>query len=176
MSNFSIIAAVDQNFGLGKEGQLPWRLSADMQYFKEITTGSAGLNMVIMGRKTWESLSERFRPLPGRVNCVLTSQLDYPLPEGVMRAESLEDALEHVAQLKDLVKHIFVIGGAKVYAQAISHPECKRVFLTHIDHNFNCDVFFPKAELKNFCETVSGAPQKEEDISFRFCQYERQGD
>jgi len=173
MSNFSIIAAVDQKFGLGQQGRMPWSLSADMQHFKEVTTGSAGLNMVIMGRKTWESLPKRFRPLPDRMNCVLTRQEEYPLPEGVLRAESLEDALDHAEQIQDRINDVFVAGGAQIYAQAIDRTECHSVYLTRIDQDFNCDVFFPQEKLKDYRQTVEGLPQKEGEVSFRFCQFER---
>ncbi|MDE2222506.1 MAG: dihydrofolate reductase, partial [Candidatus Omnitrophica bacterium] len=73
MKNFSIVVAFDSTYGIGKDGRLPWRLAADLKRFKEITMedGAARPNAVIMGRKTWESIPDRFRPLPGRVNVIL---------------------------------------------------------------------------------------------------------
>ncbi len=175
MTKFSIIAAVDKNFGLGKNGRLAWRLSADMRFFKQVTTAGPGVNMVIMGRRTWESLPERYRPLPDRINCVLTRRKEYPLPDSVLRAENLDAALELAARRPDTLREVFVIGGAEVYAQAITRRECARVFLTRLGRDFDCDVFFPQDPLSGFGPADCGPEQKEGDITFRFCKYERAG-
>jgi dihydrofolate reductase len=146
MKNFSIIVAFDEHRGIGKGGVMPWHLPADLKHFRDITSPAASgeQNAVIMGRKTWESIPGQFRPLPGRVNAVITRQPGYALPEGVLRASSLTEALESLGgpRRSDIGK-IFVIGGAQVFAEAIVHPACQSLYLTHISGSFDCDVFFP---------------------------------
>jgi dihydrofolate reductase len=121
----SLIVACTSEGGIGNGGELPWRIPGDMAYFKRITTdqepaGAGGrLNAVVMGRKTWESIPAKFRPLPNRVNVVLSrnpAALD--LPAGVLRAASIEDALAAVDNRAD-IDQCFVIGGAEVYKQAL---------------------------------------------------------
>src|SRR5689334_4792565 len=97
---FSIIVAVDEQFGIGRNKLLPWNIPGDMKHFKEITTRSSEgkQNFVIMGRKTWDSIPEKFRPLPGRVNCVLSRDLQMVLPAGVLRKTGLQEALHYAWQ------------------------------------------------------------------------------
>ena len=106
----TIVAAVARNGCIGKDGGLPWRIPEDMQRYRNITMGK----VVVMGRKTWESIPERFRPLPGRTNVVLTRQEAYPLPAGVERYASLAAALAAHAGAE-----IVINGGAAVYAAAL---------------------------------------------------------
>ena len=144
---FSIIVAFDEARGIGKDGVMPWHLPADLKHFKEITTPAVGKvpNVVIMGRKTWESIPEKFRPLPGRINVVITGQKNYILPNNVEKVESLEVAL-HAFCDKDRkdIGDVFVIGGANVFAEAINHDSCRKLHVTIIYDIFNCDVFFPE--------------------------------
>ena len=143
---FAIIAALDQDRGIGKNGTMPWQLSADLKHFKEITTAHAGspLNVVIMGRKTWESIPEQFRPLPGRHNVVITSQQDYPLPGNVEKVGSLDAAISKFCHASsDASGDVFVIGGAGIFSAAIVHPLCTKLYLTEIYDRFDCDAFFP---------------------------------
>ena len=93
-------------------------------------------HVVVMGRKTWESLPAKFRPLPGRTNIVLTRQVDYSLPEGVERYATLEDALE-----AHPYESVFAGGGTEVYAQAL--PLADRLEITHVDMDVDGDAFFP---------------------------------
>ncbi len=147
MKNFSIIVAFDEHRGIGRAGVMPWHLPADLKHFRDITTPAASgeRNVVIMGRKTWESIPDKFRPLPDRVNVVITRQVDYVLPAGVVRSSSLQEALQVFGDPGrcDLGK-IFIIGGARVFAEAIVHPACQSLYLTHIRGGFDCDVFFPE--------------------------------
>ena len=120
MRPFSIIVAFDAQYGIGKNGLLPWNLPLDLKHFKEISTTVADpskKNAVIMGRKTWESLPERFRPLPGRVNMVLSRDKKLELPLGVLCSQSLDDALAQLFSVD--IENVFVIGGAQIYVQAI---------------------------------------------------------
>ena len=164
--DFAIIAAMDENRGIGKNNALPWHLSADLKHFASATKGA----IVIMGRKTWESLPENFRPLKDRLNIVV-SRSEQSLPDGVLLAHSLDEALrlaeEHAPDRK-----AFVIGGATLYAEAIRHPACKELFLTHIQGTFDCDTFFPdyKSDFKLFSEYPL---QNEGTIHFHFATYLR---
>src|SRR5689334_18443373 len=96
MVPFDIVVAMDLNSGIGKDGNLPWDIPGDLRHFKDITSRPHSMlkkNAVIMGRKTWESLPEKFRPLPGRVNLVLTHNKKIEFPAGVLKADNLDTAL-----------------------------------------------------------------------------------
>ena len=164
---FAIIVAIDEAGGIGKDGDLPWQLSADMAHFKKITQG-AGNNAVIMGRKTWDSIPDKYRPLPGRLNVVLSRQKDLELPDGALLANQLNDAL---AGCKDC-KEVFVIGGGAIYEQALAHPDCGTCHLTAVHGNFDCDTFFLPVESQWNLESDT-PPQKENGLSFSFCIYQR---
>lgn len=175
MSPFNIIVAVDSKNGIGKNGQLPWRLPGELKHFKEVTCSvrdGAKQNAVIMGRKTWESLPEKFRPLPQRLNVVLTRQEKLSLPPEILRSASLQVAMEVLQQAPWAAKieSVFVIGGGDVFAQALSYPSCHKIFLTVIDHDFQCDVFLPAIppRFKKVAETGSFA---ESGLSYRFFEF-----
>jgi dihydrofolate reductase/thymidylate synthase len=173
---FSIIVAVDQKFGIGKDGALPWDFPGEIKHFREVTTSpyNSHENVVIMGRKTWDSIPQKFRPLPKRINLVLTRQLDYVFPSGVLKASSLDDALMLLKsnQYKDKFGKIFVIGGAELFQLAINHPECREVYLTHIDASFSCDRFFSSLP-PSFKEVFRSALMVEKSISYFFATYQR---
>lgn len=175
--SFALIAAVDADLGLGKNGTLPWQLSADLKHFKTVTSACPAdkKNAVIMGRKTWDSLPDQYRPLPGRINLVLSRQKKMTLPPDVLSAESLDAAL---LQLREgahptLVHEVFVIGGADIFEQSISDPACRKLYLTHIQQSFSCDRFFPKDYPAFFKLTQKSAPAKEKSIDYFFAEYER---
>ena len=117
----SLIVACSSDGGIGKGGQLPWRIPGDMAYFKRVTaetTAPEKQNAVIMGRKTWESIPAKFRPLAGRVNVVLSrTPASLDLPSDVLGAASLPDALAAVDNRAD-IDQCFIIGGAEIYKQA----------------------------------------------------------
>lgn len=138
---------------IGKDGGLPWKLSADLKRFKQLTTGHA----VLMGRKTWDSLPEKFRPLPDRYNLVLSRQT--PLnPRGATKVRSVEEAVEKAGRWFDMREdqghalppdpQLFVIGGAQAYELAL--PLAKRLALTLIHHPFEGDAQFPGFDLKDW--------------------------
>src|SRR5262245_10605196 len=96
MVPFDIVVATDMNSGIGKDGQLPWNLPGDLRHFKDVTSRAKSplkKNAVIMGRKTWEALPDKFRPLPGRVNLVLTHNKKLSFPPGVLQADNIDSAL-----------------------------------------------------------------------------------
>jgi len=180
MKDINIVVAIDQNNGIGKDGQLPWHLSADLKHFKKITTShekEGCQNVVLMGRKTWESIPAEFRPLKGRVNIVLSSKLSTQLPDGVLKADSFEKAfllMEEDERISADSK-VFVIGGQKMFEAALSLPNCTQVFVTHILKEFPCDVFFP-AFFSEFEEILRSATEEDSGLSFYFALYKRIGE
>ncbi|MBQ0132115.1 MAG: dihydrofolate reductase [Comamonas sp.] len=128
-----LIYARAANGVIGLNNTMPWHLPEDLAHFKQLTSG----HPVVMGRKTWDSLPERFRPLPGRTNIVVTRNTDWSAP-GVVRASSLEQALQLGAQHGETV---WVMGGAQIYAQAL--PLADVVEVTIIDQDFEGDAFAP---------------------------------
>jgi dihydrofolate reductase len=128
----NLIYARAANGVIGKDGVMPWHLPEDLAHFKQLTLGCP----VVMGRKTWDSLPPKFRPLPGRTNIVITRD-DAWQAAGAQRASSLEDALAQVGDAPD----IWVIGGAQIYAQA--EPLASRAEVTEIAQNFDGDAFAP---------------------------------
>ncbi len=128
----NLIFARARNGVIGNHNTLPWHLPEDLAHFKQTTLGQP----VVMGRKTWESLPPKFRPLPGRTNIVVTRQSGWQA-EGALVAHSLEQALEHCPA----DPQVWVIGGAEVYAQAM--PLATRAVVTEIDADFEGDAFAP---------------------------------
>lgn len=165
---FTLIAAVDEAGGIGRGGRLPWRLKADMDFFRRTTTGpGGGAHAVILGRKTWESLPENFRPLPGRRNLVVTRQPGYRAA-GAEIAGSFESALER-ARAGGAAGEVFVIGGAEIYAAALAHPDCGRILITRVAGRHDCDAFFPRwPDLRLISQ---GPEMKEGELRYSFCEY-----
>lgn len=143
---FDIIAAVNaQDGGIGSDGKIPWAIKQDMQYFRELTTTTIDpnkVNALIMGRKTWESLPKR--PLPSRLNIVIsTTQMQIP---GAIAFPSFHHALTFLQNETSLVERIFVVGGARVYQEALEHTDLGEVHITRVYPNVEipaCDCFFP---------------------------------
>jgi len=133
MSEIVIIAAVARNRVIGKDNKLLWNIPEDMAHFKALTAG----HTVIMGRKTWESLPPRFRPLPSRRNIVITRQPDYAAP-GAELADSLENGLK----LASTATVAFIIGGEQIYTQAMALAD--RLEITEVDQEPEGDAWFPE--------------------------------
>ena len=134
MAEIVVIAAVARNRVIGKDNRLLWNIPEDMAHFKALTSGRT----VIMGRKTWDSLPPRFRPLPGRRNIVISRQADYPAP-GAELAGSLEQALQLAAIGEE---SIFIIGGEQIYRQAMAVAD--RLEITEVDLEPEGDAWFPE--------------------------------
>ncbi|MEO5928109.1 MAG: dihydrofolate reductase [Patescibacteria group bacterium] len=151
----TLVAAVAKNGCIGKGGELPWRIPEDVQRFKDLTTGS----IVVMGRKTWESIPEKFRPLPNRHNAVVTRQADYKLPDGVDRFSSLDAALDAFA-----TNTVMVIGGAEIYTQSIGRAQTLQI--TEVHRDVEGDTFFPKIDPAIWKETF-----REDHDEYSFVTY-----
>ena len=158
----ALIYARAANGTIGKDGAMPWHLTEDLAHFKRLTSGCP----VVMGRKTWDSLPERFRPLPGRRNIVITRQDDWR-QNGVQRSASLPDAL----QLCEQEPTVWVIGGAQIYAQAL--PLAARVEVTEIAQDFAGDAFAPVLG-PEWQEAAREDHVSAGGLPFSFVRYQRQ--
>lgn len=175
----SVIAAACKNNGIGFKGDLPWRLKNEMAFFTRTTKTTddpSKKNAVVMGRKTWECIPPKYRPLAGRVNVVLSETLaDKPSGADYL-FKNLPEAINSLQTAEDIEK-VFVIGGARAYKDAMSLEETTRIYLTKIDAEFECDAFFPEMDLEQFAETaderVPSDPQEENGLNYKFYVYER---
>ena len=141
----NLIFARSRNGVIGRYGTMPWHLPEDLAHFKRVTAGSP----VIMGRKTWDSLPPRFRPLPGRSNIVVTRQTDWHA-DGAHPAHSLDDALRMARQQHPQPAEVWVIGGAELYR--LAEPVATRAVITELDLAVDGDAFAP-ALGENWIET-----------------------
>ncbi|KAG5981533.1 hypothetical protein E4U55_002837 [Claviceps digitariae] len=167
----TLIVATTRSLGIGRNGNMPWPpLRKEMQYFARVTSRTApesppnAINAVIMGRKTWDSIPSRFRPLKNRLNIVISKtagqadvqqqqqqqqdqkdqqpeQQQQQQQQLLLRVPSFEAALAHVAD-NPLISRVFIMGGGQVYEQALQRSEAKRVLLTRIEGEFECDTHF----------------------------------
>ncbi len=157
-----LVAAVGRRGVIGRDGGLVWREPLDAKHFRDTTMGLP----VIMGRKTWDSVPERFRPLPGRRNVVVTRQANWQA-QGAEAASSLGDALRRTADSSKVA----VIGGAQLYAAAL--PLADALVLTEVDADFDGDVHFPPWDRATFVETRREAHNDAAGRPFAFVVYER---
>lgn len=131
--SISLIAAISKNNCIGRDNDLPWHIPEDLEFFKKMTKGK----VVLMGRKTWESIPEKYRPLPSRTNVVISRQLDYKVPEGVYLFEDVDIALDY---FKD--QDIMVSGGGQIYEATIGRADT--LYITHVNQEIpNGHAFFP---------------------------------
>lgn len=163
----SLIAALAKNRVIGKNNDLPWRLPDDMKYFMETTKG----HCVIMGRKNYDSLPHKFRPLANRTNIVVTRQQNFEAA-GCIVVHSIEDALNVARQQKEV--EVFVMGGAEIYSQAL--PVANRLYLTEIDAEIDGDTFFPAVNHKDYKEIsrINHNTDEKHRFAFDFVVYEKQ--
>ncbi len=169
---FDCVVAADAAGGIGKDNALPWpRLKEDLRFLKRITCAApeGKRNAVVMGRLTWESVPAAMQPLPGRLNVVI-SRKPLTLPDGVLAATSLDEALA-ACDLPD-IDGVFVIGGGQVYRQAFGHPRCRFVYLTRIDATFDCDTFLPPLE-PGFVLDEELAHHREHEIAYTIQRWRR---
>ena len=155
----SMIVARSRNHVIGRDNQMPWKISADLQFFKRVTMG----HPVIMGRKTWESIG---RPLPGRRNIVVSRNANYPL-NGAELVGSLEEALASLSEFD----RVFVIGGEQLFKQAFDKAD--RLYITEIDLDIEGGDTFFEVPNESAWKEVERTPGSEGDIAFSFITLER---
>jgi len=157
----SIISAISKNNCIGKNGQIPWDLPEDMKHVRELTTG----HVIIMGKNTWESIPEKFRPLPNRKNIVICDKAGYAVPESVETYATIQQALDAHPN-----EEIFGFGGGGIYREMINIAET--LYITHVDKEIeNCDVYFPEIDPSLWKETA-----REDHTGFSFVTYTRKSD
>ncbi|KAL4448210.1 hypothetical protein ABPG75_005429 [Micractinium tetrahymenae] len=198
---FQIVVAATKQWGIGKGGTLPWSLPSDLRYFKELTSRTADpgkQNAVIMGRKTWESLPPKFRPLPGRLNVVLSrngaggadenasasgnvaaSLAEAGKLEGVHISPSLDSALQLLSspEYQQRVESVFVIGGGQVYSECMQSPDLSAIHLTLVEAEAECDTFMPPVDEARFRLWSTAAPRRDAPSGprYSFLCYTRAG-
>ena len=150
-------------------GAMPWHLPEDLAHFRRLTQGCP----VIMGRATWDSLPARFRPLPGRLNLVLTrdaARAAALAAAGAHPVASLDEALEHCRRLEPVPAEVWVMGGAQVYAQAVAHAT--RAVVTEIDRAYDGDAYAPTLST-DWQATAREAHCTADGLGYAFVTYER---
>lgn len=179
MKKFSVILAMDSKKWIWKNNDLAWKIWADLKYFKKITTSTEDLgklNAVIMWRKTWDSIPPQYKPLPDRINCIVSRKLTTEsnhsdIDDFVLHFNSFDHALEELEK-KENVENIFVIGWSSVYNIALIHPMLDKVYLTEVEWDFDCDrhVEFDKSTftLESYTDW-----QEENGLKYRFMVYKK---
>ncbi|KAI5949308.1 DFR1 [Candida jiufengensis] len=153
-----IVAALKPSYGIGYNGTLPWRLKKEMAFFKRVTSNTINSNKrnaVIMGRKTWESIPNKFRPLPNRLNVIISRSYDKTkiVDENIIQVNSIEESI-NVVNKQDNIENIFIIGGAEIYNSFMNNADVvDNLLITEIetenDENIEMDTFL-KFDLNNW--------------------------
>ena len=177
MAATAIVAASATTRGIGFKGDLPWNLPGDLKHFAKITKASAEnkQNAVIMGRNTWDSIPPKFRPLKGRTNVILSSSLTQAdVPQDVLVADSHANAWEQLASIDNL-DQIFVIGGARVYQEAMEHKYVHKLILTSVDTpaDMEFDTFFPEFAKADWNQVDSSETMEENGLTYQFQTFVR---
>ena len=177
--NVNLIACCDLKNGIGSSGKLPWHLSQEMKLFTRLSSNTLWKekqNAVIMGRNTWESIPSQFMPLQNRKNFVVSSTLE---TEKVQVCSSVDSAI-HQCQQDDSIESIFLIGGNSIYHQGLLHPDLNKIYLSRVNHEFECDTYFPLftslANNQHTWNEKSRTDGKNYEITFREYNNELQGE
>ncbi|WRX15350.1 Dihydrofolate reductase domain - like 1 [Theobroma cacao] len=177
---YQVVVAATKDMGIGKDGKLPWKLPSDLKFFKDVTlttSDSGKKNAVIMGRKTWESIPLQNRPLPGRLNVVLTrsGSFDIATAENVVICGSMTSALELLAASPYClsIEKVFVIGGGQIFRESLNAPGCDAIHITEIETSIECDTFMPSIDSSVFQPWYSSFPVVENDIRYCFTTFVR---
>ncbi|EGW29859.1 dihydrofolate reductase [Spathaspora passalidarum NRRL Y-27907] len=184
-----VVAALKPKYGIGYQGKMPWRLRKEIQYFKNVTsktTKSNGINAVIMGRKTWESIPKKFRPLPDRINIVLSRSFNNEtIDDSVIHADSIENGLKLIKGKN--VDKVFIIGGGEIYNSVIGSELVDNLLITEIEHTdpetVPMDTFLkfpedkwvkqPKSELEKFIGEPVDENITEGDYAYNYTLWTR---
>ena len=159
-----LIAAIAKNNAIGKDNKLLWHLPADMEFFKKTTLN----HVVIMGRKNYESIPDKFRPLPNRINIIVTRKKEYIAPDCLL-ANSIEEALK-LAE-KQNGKKIFIIGGGEIYNYCLEKKYIDTMYISKVDANLDADAFFPSINECEWNKTSLFHHAKDEKNNYDFTVY-----
>jgi dihydrofolate reductase len=178
-SGVSIILACTHDGGIGKNNAIPWSIPADMKHFKDITTTAPHgfKNVVIMGKNTWLSLPNEYKPLQNRINIIVSSTL-HEHKNNIEIKDNLDEAINYAMSLDKIFK-VFVIGGARLYNEIMKHPLCTTAYVTHImtgedTMNIDCDTFIDLDTFNNiFTLTKEGIVNRKDHLYFTFCEYHK---
>ncbi len=158
----SIIVAIAKNNAIGKDNQLLWHLPADMKYFKEKTTG----HCILTGRKNYDSIPEKFRPLPNRTNIVVTRDANYNAP-GAHVVSGIEQGIELAKSLNET--ELFIIGGGQIYMECMVKNLVTQLYITHVDMMpDSADTFFPAVNPHKWHKTTSELCSADEKNPFNY--------
>ena len=176
--NLNIIVAYCNKYGIGNKNTIPWKLKDDLKHFKNITTNGAEKNIVIMGRNTWESIPETFRPLINRYNFVLSSKKKFNDSDKVdFISSTFENMIKYIECEKKLFSNskIFIIGGEMLYKYIMNKyiSEINTLYITEIYSEIECDRVFPKIDNNIFKIKEVSNFKKENDLNFRYLTYEK---
>ena len=160
----NIIVATCLNDGIGYKNSLPWNFRSDLKYFAKLTKGN-GNNAIVMGKNTWNSLP--FHPLPKRENLILSTTLN---------KENNKNCFKDIEELKNHINNsnydeTWIIGGSNIYEQFINDKDVKRIYITKINKEYECDTFFPK--FSDDYQLIKNTTQIENDVTLEFKIYER---
>jgi len=171
-----IIVAMCADNGIGKDNAIPWHIPEDMKFFKELTTrvqDPKKKNAVVMGRKTWESIPRRYRPLPARLNVVLSNTLYFdPECYSVSDVYSMGDfqAIIDDCRLNPKIETIYICGGSQVYEQAFKYA--RYLHITLVNTHFECDTYFPMIPDDFMVDEIS-EPMSHQDIKYARMKFKR---
>jgi len=174
-----MILAVDDKNGIGKSWDLAWYLPSDLKKFKKITSQTqdlAKMNAVVMWKNTWKSLPSKYRPLPDRINCILSSDLKNDdiwskIDDFVLYFNSLEHCISEL-ESKENVENIFIIWWAQLYNYALKSDLLEKIYITRVKWDFKCDVFFEWVPKSFILESYTDY-ETENDIEYTFQVYKR---
>lgn len=166
MKNISLIVAVSENMVIGKDNKLAWHLPEDMNYFSNMTKGHS----IIMGRKNWESIPKKYRPLPERKNIVVTRNNKFE-DKGAITVNSIEKAVEKARTFDD--EEIFIIGGGEIYKLGFAYVD--KLYITEIYANIDGNTYFPKWNKENWKEIsrISHPKDKNHEFDFDYVIYKK---
>ena len=162
----SLIAAVGQNRVIGSNGDLPWHLPDDMKFFAKTTRG----HHVLMGRKNFESIPKKYRPLPGRPNIVVTRNTSFNAAEVIIET-SIENGISAAREAGET--ELFIIGGGEIYNQTIDLAD--RLYITHVNASPEGETHFPEFDASNWTKTLLVQHSKDDvhNLSFSICVYDK---
>lgn len=166
----SIICAMDDKRGIGRNNKIPWHIKEDLVKLRNLTKD----HVVILGRKTYDSMlyyyNKSGNPMPGRLYLVITHDKSYkPARENATVAHSLKEAISFVRSHLAKLEEIFIIGGGQIFQQALSLAD--KLYLTIVEGDYNCDTFFP--DYSEFRKVISGESRESERYKYKFLELEK---